>query len=390
LPARQLWQALSRSDGALIGAHSLPHVERPLKLVDDKRMRSYVPYALIVLLLASTIGAVAAGIECAAGRACIYMPFVGRGPGTATPTAVPVFTPAPVATPDRAPFTGLAILGDSTQDEYRADNPRGGEYGDTTFNWVELLARYRNVNVGAWGERGEPRRGGYAYNWARSGATTRSLIEGGQHTGAAGQVRASQVSHVLIQIGINDFGEGELGLAIYTGELRGPVLERRLDAMVESIRLAILSNKVAGAQVMVAPLQDYVSIEAVPEVDRLLPDPAGRQRLMNAYVYMDDRLEGIATREGAVYFDFNAALQAELRRRAEPRGGIMVGGERISFSSKGDEPHHAFLDDQYAHPGTVLSAIMANLYIERMNAAFGTTFAPFSDDEIIRIAGIRR
>ena len=69
--------------------------------------------------------------------------------------------------------SGFGILGDSVSDEYRADDNRGGAYGPTTLNWMELLVRYRGLDSGPWGTRSAPRRTGYEYNWARSGADER-------------------------------------------------------------------------------------------------------------------------------------------------------------------------------------------------------------------------
>src|SRR5215208_7833135 len=71
--------------------------------------------------------------------------------------------PISVSTPSMT--AGIGVLGDSTSDEYRADDARGGEYGETTLNWVELLVRNRGLNFGQWGSWEEPRRAGYEYHW---------------------------------------------------------------------------------------------------------------------------------------------------------------------------------------------------------------------------------
>jgi len=129
---------------------------------------------------------------------------------------VPTETPAPID------MKGMAVLGDSQSDEYRADDWRGGNYADTTRNWVELLAKYRDVNLGEWGAWDEPRRNGYSQNWARTGATAHSLIESGQHLGAAEQIKEGKVNVVVVYIGALDFapymphGNYE---AIYNGNL---------------------------------------------------------------------------------------------------------------------------------------------------------------------------
>jgi hypothetical protein len=100
---------------------------------------------------------------------------------------------------------GVGILGDSNNDEYRADDNRGGNYSATTLNWVEILVKNRNVNVGEWGTWGEPRRSGYKYNWSRSAARVHDMITAGQHTGLANQVQNGEVKHVVISVGVNDF-----------------------------------------------------------------------------------------------------------------------------------------------------------------------------------------
>lgn len=291
-----------------------------------------------------------------------------------------------------AELTGLAIIADSTADEYRADNSRGGEFGNVTFNWVELLARQRGLNLGEWGERAEPRRGGYEFNWARSGATSATMIDDGQHTGVAEQIRAGQVSHVIIQIGINDFYFNNVSFEIYAGRLAGAELQEFLDAIVANVELAVETVKATGNEhIMLAAVQDYLTPAVLPEVDTLLPDDVGLQRLMGAFAYVNQGLSGIALREGIAFFDFNAAFQCELERRYDPTDQryILVGGERIDLGDKGNEPSHAFLGDEYAHPGTVLSGLFANLFIKQMNLVFGAQLTPFSDDELLQFAGLK-
>ena len=104
------------------------------------------------------------------------------------------------------PAGGFGIIGDSLSDEYEH------ETYSYARNWVELLATESHFDLGRhetssgnalqWGE---PRRAGYEYNWARSGATSDSLIKTGQHTGLAKQVQQRQVRHAILAIGQNDF-----------------------------------------------------------------------------------------------------------------------------------------------------------------------------------------
>ena len=46
---------------------------------------------------------------------------------------------------------GFGIMGDSTSDEYQADDHRGGDYASTTLGWVEQLVKQRDLNFGPWG-----------------------------------------------------------------------------------------------------------------------------------------------------------------------------------------------------------------------------------------------
>jgi lysophospholipase L1-like esterase len=381
-------------------------------------MKKLIPFA-VVLLVGVVLGAAGVRALCDRGY-CVYRSG-GTGQVAATRTAE-VFgagspggaLTTPVASADAAcadvslaanpaiattsgpagiaPITGLAIIGDSSHDEYRADNPRGGEYGATTFNWVELLAGQREVNLGRWGSRVEPRRGGYEFNWARSGATSATMIGDRQHIGVAEQIRRGRVSHVIIQIGINDFYYNDIAFQIYDGRLSGEELQQFLDGIVGNVELAVQTVKTAGNnRIILAATQDYLSLGVLPETQVVLPDATARQRLIDAFTYVNEGLCAVAAREQVPFFDFNAALRSELETRHDPadRSVILVGSERIDVSAKGDEPHHLFVGDDYAHPGTVLSGLIANLYIEQLNAVFGAQLAPFDDDEILRIAGIR-
>lgn len=374
------------------------------------------------LLLGIVLGAVGTRALCDAGHCGIDSNETGEVPATDTaaifgagttgaePTSTPTadaskptivsedaavtpVTPTAEATRAIAQITGLAIIGDSIVDEYHADNPRGGEYAAVTFNWAELLAGRNRVNLGSWEDgRPEPRRGGYEFNWARSGATSTTMIEEGQHTGVAEQVRAGQVSHVIIQIGINDFYWDDVAIRIYEGQLTGEPLTEFLNGIVANIELAVGTVKDAGTDnIILSATPNFLALDVLGDADVVLPDETKRQRVIDALDYVNQGLAEVASREQVPFFDFNAALSDELDRRYDPtdRRYIVVGGERVEVKVKGDEPHHLFVGDEYAHPGTIFSGLIANLFIKEMNATFGTGIAPFSDDELLSIAGIR-
>lgn len=343
---------------------------------DSKKRRLVVSIASLILAIVGLVTVVlGAGPLCLADHYCLFLPLQST-----------TISKPPAATQ----LGGVAIIGDSTQDEYQADNPRGKEYNATTFNWVELLVRYRNIDAGAWGIRSEPRRSGYEYNWARSGATTDDMIATGQHTGVAEQVRQGKISHVLIQIGINDFYYSDITMKIYTDEVSPAEQQAWIDTRVANVRQTIRTVKSAGkVDILLAATQDYVALNIVPEMGIAAPDPVGQQRLIAAFTQLNQQLKQVAQEEGAVFFDFNTALENALNQRVTANHRLNVGGEQIDLNTRGNEPHHGLLDDQYVHPGTALAAVMANTYIEELNAAYGTAIPPFSDTEILRIAGIQ-
>lgn len=326
-----------------------------------------------------------------------WSPPTSTAPADVPPeTAVPgdiVASPTAEATKTIAQITGLAVISDSNADEYRADNPRGGDFGAVTFNWVELLAERNRANLGAWEDnRPEPRRGGYEYNWARSGATSSTMIEDGQHTGVAEQIRAGHVSHVIVQIGVNDFYVNEVAVEIYNGQLTGDALHEYLNGIVANVELAVGTLKDAGTDnIILSATPNFLPLDILEDADVLLPDETKRQQVIDAFDYVNEGLSEVASREQVPFFDFNAELAADLESRYDPedRQFILVGGERIEVKVKGNEPHHLFVDDEYAHPGTIFSGLIANVFIKGMNAVFGTGIAPFSDDEILYIAGLQ-
>lgn len=288
---------------------------------------------------------------------------------------------APTTLVAQAPF---GVLGDSGSDEYRADDNRGGAYGATTLNWLELLVRYRGLNAGPWGTRSAPRRTGYEYNWARSGATSAELISQGQADGLAAQVAAGQVGNVVLMVGANDFAIWNGSYAeVYDGTLSGAALTSKINGIVSSIRLAVETVQAAGpVTVFVATRPDR---SATPFFQASFPDPVRRQRVTDAIVAINHDLGAMALERGAVIVDV-FSLGDTLLARIDANGNLDVGGEHVSLAETGDEPHHLLLADN-EHSGTVGSGLLANYFIDTFNAA-GLAVDRFSDLEILNHAGI--
>jgi phospholipase/lecithinase/hemolysin len=279
-------------------------------------------------------------------------------------------------------------MGDSNSDEYRANDARGGEYADTTLNWMEQLVLNRQLNFGPWGKWSEPRRSGYEYNWARTGATAESLIESGQHTGLAQQVADGKVSVVFLWIGDNDFhltnGTYE---EIYDGSLSKADLEQKIDHFVENVTTAVDTILAAGdVQMVIVTVLDQ---GLAPEAAKLFPASKGRQRVSDAINTVNERLKQLAQSRNIAVADM-AAVSAQIFRQIDSQGILDVGGEKITIREKGNDPHFSRLDDKQGHAGTIVSGLLANfLFIEPLYTRYGLEILPLSEEEILKDAGLR-
>ena len=286
------------------------------------------------------------------------------------------------------PRRGIAILGDSFYDEYQGTDHRGGDYAAVTFNAVELLARTRGFHLGAWGDWGEPRRTGYQYNWARSGATSRTMIESGQHLGAASQVAAGAVSVVLIGVGSNDFSPyyGDNYERTYSGAMSDEELEAKIAAAIADVTLAVDTVQEAGAEGIIVVL--FMQWELDPTLPQRYPDAGLRRRVSDAIDAVNAGLAAMASVRGAMVVS-QSEVGVQLQTAFDAEGYFHIGGERIDFLHHGDEPHHSRLADAQ-HTGTVMSGVVANYYfIEPLNRVFGLAIPRLSDEEILAAAGLQ-
>ena len=233
---------------------------------------------------------------------------------------------------------GVGIMGDSNSDEYQADDHRGGEYASTTLGWVEQLVKQRGLNFGTWGTWGEPRRTGYEYNWARSGATAESMISSGQHTGLARQVEEGKVSYVFLWIGTNDFHlKNGTYKEIYDGSLNDESVQEKEDSIVTNITLAVDTVLAAGpVDMVVVNIRD---IGWVPQAQELFPDAAGRQRVTQVVQSINQQLDTMAA-ERHIKIVAADDLTRSLLERSDKTGYLHMGDASINAFGIGDEPHN--------------------------------------------------
>jgi lysophospholipase L1-like esterase len=238
------------------------------------------------------------------------------------------------------------------------------------------------LNFGAFSasSRGEPRNQGFAYNWARSNATTDDLIAQGQHTGLAAQVARGEVKLVFIFIGGNDFIHA----------LRSPDPIAKLDEVRARVarnhRLAVETILAAdpGVQLIVATLPD---IRTLPEFAGPIREGRLSAPLVESYSQairafnLQIRLRALGQRRMALV-DLDLLTRLTTRERFKE---VVVMGRRLDWWVPGNETDHLFLADG-RHMGTLGHGLIAQLFIETANRSFGTGFAPLNDQEVLHFA----
>jgi phospholipase/lecithinase/hemolysin len=286
---------------------------------------------------------------------------------------------APPASARAGTLGGIGVLGDSYSDEYQFYPPDRS----TARNWVEILVASRGLDFGSFAaqSRGEPRNQGYAFNWARSDATTEDLIRTGQHTGLAAQVARGAVNIVVIFIGGNDFINA-LKAADPVAAL-GRVLPRALDnhrAAVRTIRAASPRVKLV---LVTLPDVRHLPEFAGPLRDGRLPS-AVADRFTSAIRQYNTQLRSTAASDPRF-----ALIDLDLATRAAnlvSEDYVLVGGRWLDRRHPGNRLNCFFLAD-VRHPGTLSLGLMARMFIEVVNARFGAGIAPLEPQEVLALAG---
>lgn len=292
----------------------------------------------------------------------------------------------PSATPAPLTMKGMAVLGDSQSDEYRADDWRGSNYASTTYNWVELLQKYRGINIGEWGRREEPRRDGYEYNWARTGATSNSLIESGQHIGAAQQIKEGKVNVVVVFIGALDFSPympHEHYESIYSGNLTNASKKSIENHILADIKTIVYTLKDAGdVRIVLVKIPDWGNHLGVK-----VAFPLPQQRILVTEVVNDtnEEIDKFAQEENLMTVDINTVYKELFRK--DDSGQFTIDGVQIERVMLSNNPNNFYLEDG-VHTGTVVNGFIANAIITQLNTVLTTKITPFSEKEIREIAGL--
>jgi phospholipase/lecithinase/hemolysin len=275
-------------------------------------------------------------------------------------------------TPEAA--AGIGVLGDSYSDEYRFYPP----HRSTARNWVEILASTRGLDFGAYSEtsRGEPRNQGYAFNWARSDATTDDMIASGQHTGVAAQVARDEVGLVCVFVGGNDFINALRSADPYSAVEAAPL--RAAANFRKAVRTVLDASR--AVRLVVATLPDVRDLPEFngPVRDGRLPDTLADACTASIRRY-NCEIRAVAASDPRV-----ALLDLDLIARIVnlmSRESVTVGGRLLDRRRPSNDPGHFFLADA-RHPGTLGQGLMARMFVEAVNARFGAGIPPLTDREV--------
>jgi phospholipase/lecithinase/hemolysin len=282
------------------------------------------------------------------------------------------------------PLGPIGTLGDSYSDEYRFYPP------DRTAarNWVDILHTQRLVSFGPFttANRGEPRDQGYAYNWARSGATSTDMVQN-QLPGLAAQVASGDIRYATILIGGNDY------LHVIAGAAEGLIPPAQIPATLTQVTTNAITNvQTAVGTLLAANPNVKIVLLTIDVTDIPAAQVVGSTQQGQALLAATDAAVGVfndaikqmaAAAPDRVVVDDLAALVKQVA--SSPTGTIDFGGTTISLRTVGDNYHNFFLADGF-HPGTVGQTILADTIVQTLDAKWNIGLFPVTPQEGLRLA----
>ncbi len=102
----------------------------------------------------------------------------------------------------------------------------------------------------------------------------------------------------------------------------------------------------------------------------------------NSVSEFNDRVRDFVAAQGerAVLVDIDELLRGIVEARR-----YCVGDREINRDVASNEADHLFLSDGF-HPGTLGQCLIANRFLDAINARFGAGISPLSDEEMIQVA----
>ncbi|RZL68484.1 MAG: SGNH/GDSL hydrolase family protein [Variovorax sp.] len=310
----------------------------------------------------------------------------------------------------------LAVLGDSNSHSYQdsiafppGSSARGGAFRPRTFNWTDVLARLRPVELDSgpwlvWGSTGvvaagreavglaaarAPRKEDYLYNFAHSGAGCGNLMAGRFRQAPRlvalmnKEPQRWQRGVVVIRIGLNDWSSL---LDVQARTPDAPQLAAVTRGCVDQLRAAVTLIHASH------PATKILIVGIANEADDAAQrnnwvSAVERGNIQSALMRFNDALRALAdSTPNAAFFDDAAWFMHRWGSRgSEPEPAfktVTVGANFVVTNSNGDEPHNALLADD--HAGLVFNTLWAQSLVARLRDAFELPLTPIHDDEVAR------
>ncbi len=285
----------------------------------------------------------------------------------------------------------LGAAGDSLTDEYAE------ETYSYAMNWFQQLEQYRGVDAGptaseagqAGGTWGEPRRRFFKNDWARSGATSASLLSDGQHTGLASM--ASDIENAVIAIGANDFSPSSSAyINIYFGLWSASQITNYVNGRIANVTTAVNTVYASGINVVLVGFPDY-GVAPITWNSGVYSDPVRRERVSAAIRRVNDGLRVLARNKKIPYVDLYGLSWAIFGSHTQHNTTLTIGGVGIrlleSDTTGHTNPLAGFVHDG-VHPHTTLQGLFANVMATALDLGYHTDIAPFSEQEVLQHAGL--
>lgn len=278
----------------------------------------------------------------------------------------------------------LGAVGDSLTDEYLEQS-----YGSYATCWTELLVLHRAIDMGPTAEEagqpggtwGEPRRTGFEHNWARSGATTNTMLSAGQHTGLADAVLTQGVTHAAMFIGGNDFSfwSGCYD-EVYNGEWDQQDIDDWIAGRINNITTALETIVPTGVHLVIVNIPDF---SIMPLVWSYRPDPVRRDAVAAAVEQANAELRDLAAEHDLALLDMYALTKTIFGPNRDQHEHLLVGNVEIELLlASGSDPLAAWVADG-VHPRSVVQGIWANAILTALNLAYDANVTLFSEEELL-------
>ncbi len=309
--------------------------------------------------------------------------------------------------PNSSGRIAVAVLGDSDSHSYHdrlADLGRGGSFAASTFNWIEIWARLRphEIDPGPFAASGGgrmiaaakalfsvptrvPRKEDYLYNYSWSGTRCAGLMTEWPEE-ARNFIRRIKAEPerwrdglVVIRIGVNDFGQADNLNRWASAPLdAAPIID---GCLAEIAHAAAAIRRVSDVHIaLIGIAHDYETPMAAAGV----PDETV-QTVAAVLDRFDTGLVEIAAGDPRIAFVDDAAWLA--RRFGSRRSGgvaktVEIAGMSLS-NAVGDAPSNLHLAD--GHAGTIASGLFLQHLVRELNARFGWSLTPISDEDIVNL-----